>query len=114
MKSYFAKPAIYSDIDLISASFAPIPFGGILPIFQPNAPPLVTPAIILLTASLSPLYFAEISMYDGPTPFLSRAWHAPHLAFPAAGISAASEVPDLIRLTVAMMLKIPDFLLLSF
>ena len=26
-KSYFAKPAIYSDIALISASFAPIPFG---------------------------------------------------------------------------------------
>src|ERR1019366_9267294 len=111
---YFAKPAIYSDIDLISASSAPKPFGGILPIFQPNEPPLVTLAAILLAASLSFLYFAEISIYDGPMTFLSMAWHEPHFALPAAGISTASEVPAIIRLTVARMLGITDFIFCSF
>src|ERR1039457_5426984 len=106
--AYIAKPAINSDIDLISASFAPIPFGGIFPSFQPNEPPLVILAAILLAASLSFLYFAEISIYDGPMTFLAMAWHEPHFTLPAAGISTASEVPAMIKLTVATTLKILD------
>src|ERR1035437_3604732 len=111
VSAYFAKPAINSDIDLISASFAPMPFGGIAPSFQPNEPPLVILAAILLTASLSPLNFAEISINDGPTPFLSTEWHAPHLALPPAGKSTASAEPAIIRLAVATMLTIIDFMI---
>src|SRR5512139_2181509 len=110
--NYF-RPAMKLESFLISASDAPMPFGGITPIFQPKEPPLVTLAAMVSAAFLSPLYFLATSIHAGPTTFLSIAWQEPHFALPSAGMSTAKAEPAIIRLDAAIILVIKDFILLS-
>src|SRR4029453_16329636 len=64
----------------MSASLIPA-FGGIGTAPQAPEPPSFTFFDSFATASLSLLYLAATSTYDGPTSFLSIAWQSAQLSF---------------------------------
>src|SRR5512147_726341 len=65
-------------------------FGGIGTWPQTPTPPAFTFAASLAAAPASPLYFAETSLYAGPTTFLSIAWHAVQPYFVSSAIASCA------------------------